>query len=550
MLEGILEHARVYGNGLGFSLKMEQLNLTFEIPLALVSPDELYQNAAVYLDLLKEDRRFERKSPRTNPRSLGEYFSMWANTVPDGGLVAIGIEDNGSISGCKSISQTELNEREQAGKAYCPDARYESKLVPVTNSKGESDFILLIRVQYRPDKVVYDSQGNAFVRIGDQKHQLSKEECRELEIDKGQIDYEQEPMVGVRYPEDFDLGRISQFAKSFRKSRGLSDSAKTDEQILAIRHLGSFSGPSTFVPNVACVLIFANDPSKHFPGCRARFRRFEGEHEQTGTSYNAVKDYWVEGPLPVIIERTAEILESQIREFSVLGKDGRFKPVSEYPHDAWFEALVNACVHRSYGMKNMHITVEMFYDRLVIESPGAFPPFVTPENIYDTQHARNPKLMDAMFYLGFVKFANEGTKRIREEMVGSNLPEPIFQQRDVAGGYSVRVTLRNDYKKRQMWIDSSVGAILGEDLSKTLSPEESRAINFVKMHGKINVSQFHSLVSATIKTWHTCRNILLKLEKKGILEYVHRTDIKRDPDAHFLLASAFRESKLPNGRPE
>jgi ATP-dependent DNA helicase RecG len=43
----------------------------------------------------------------------------------------------------------------------------------------------------------------------------------------------------------------------------------------------------------------------------------------------------------------------------------------------------------------MHITVDMFYDRLVIESPGAFPPFVTPENIY-TQHARNPKLMDVL----------------------------------------------------------------------------------------------------------------------------------------------------------
>jgi ATP-dependent DNA helicase RecG len=520
---------------------MEQLTLSFNVPLALISPDEIYQSASAYIELLKEDRRFERKSPRTSPRSLGEYFSMWANTVPDGGLIAIGVEDKGAISGCASLSQSELNEREQAGKTYCPDARNESKLVPATNAEGDPDFVLLIRVQYRPDKVVYDSQGNAFVRIGDQKHQLTKEECRELEIDKGQVDFEQEPILDVSYPDAFDLDRISQFARSFRKSRGLSDT-RTDEQILVLRHLGVIQG-GKFIPNVACVLIFAEDPGKNFPGCRVRFRRFEGEHEQTGANYNAVKDYWIEGPLPVLIERTAEILESQIREFSVLGKDGRFGPVPEYPHDAWFEAIVNACAHRSYGMKNMHITVEMFYDRLVIESPGAFPPFVTPENIYDTQHARNPKLMDAMLYLGFVKFANEGTKRIRSEMVASNLPEPLFQQRDVAGGYSVRVTLRNDYKKRQMWIDSSVGTILGEALSKTLSPEESRAINFVKMHGRINVSQFQTLVSATVKTWHTCRKILLGLEKKGILEYVHRTDIKRDPDAHFLLASAFRDIK-------
>ena len=522
-------------------LKDGQLSLRFDIPLALISPDEIYQNAEAYIELLKEDRRFERKSPKTSPRSLGEYFSMWANTLPDGGLIAVGIEDKGNIAGCKALSQTELNEREQSGKIYCPDARFSSKLVPVTNDCGDADFVLLIRVQYRPDKVVYDSQGHAWVRIGDQKHELTKQECRELENDKGEVDFEQEPLVDIPFPDAFDLNRISQFTRSFKKSRGLSYE-KSDEQILELRHLGKIEG-GTFVPNVACVLLFATDPSGKFPGCRVRFRRFEGEQEQTGANYNAVKDYWVEGNVPAIIERTAQILESQIREFSKLGPDGHFYAAPEYPHDAWFEAIVNACVHRSYGMRNMHITIEMFYDRLVIESPGAFPPFVTPENIYDTQHARNPKLMDAMLYLGFVKFANEGTKRIRDEMLAVNLPTPLFQQKEVAGGYSVRVTLRNNYKHREPWIDSDVSTILGDAISKTLSPEESRAINFIKQHGKINVSQLHDLVPSTVKTWHTCRKILIGLTEKGILEYRHRTDIPKDPKAHFVMAALFRNDK-------
>ena len=520
------------------NLDEDQLSFKFEIPLALISPTELYQNAEAYLELLKEDRRFERKSARTSPRSLGEYFSMWANTLPDGGLIAVGIEDKGAIQGCKGLSQAELNEREQAGKVYCPDARSSSKLVPVRNEDGENDFILLIKVEYRQDKLVYDSQGHAWVRIGDQKHALTKEECRELENDKGEVDFEQEPVISFPYPESFDLARVSQFAKGFRKSRGLSYE-KSDEQILELRHLGKTDG-GMFVPNVACVLLFAKDPSGKFPGCRIRVRRFEGEREQTGANYNAVKDYWIEGNLSDIIERTGLILDSQIREFSKLGPDGHFYAAPEYPHDAWFEAIVNACVHRSYGMRNMHTTIEMFYDRMVIESPGAFPPFITPENIYDTQHARNPKLMDAMVYLGFVKFANEGTKRIREEMLASNLPTPLFQQQDVAGGYSVRVTLRNNYKKRELWIDSDVSTILGEAVSKSLSPEESRAINFIKQHGQINVSQLHDLVSSTIKTWHTCKRILMRLTDKGILEYIHRTDIEKDSNAHFVLAPLFR----------
>src|SRR3954463_9662626 len=94
---------------------MEQLTLRFDLPLALISPDELYQNAPAYLDLLKEDRRFERKSPRTSTRSLGEYFSMWANTVPDGGLIAIGIEENGKIS-LIPVVEPARTERTRAGR--------------------------------------------------------------------------------------------------------------------------------------------------------------------------------------------------------------------------------------------------------------------------------------------------------------------------------------------------------------------------------------------------------------------------------------------------
>lgn len=65
------------------------------------------------------------------------------------------------------------------------------------------------------------------------------------------------------------------------------------------------------------------------------------------------------------------------------------------------------------GSKNMNIFVKMFDDKLVIESPGGFPPLVTPENIYDSHNPRNPTLMRAMFYMGLVKEHAEGTKRMR-----------------------------------------------------------------------------------------------------------------------------------------
>jgi hypothetical protein len=67
--------------------------------LPLLSPDEIYRHAdGPLLQNLREDRRIERKSCRVDRRVVGDYFSMWANTKPSGGLLAIGIENDGSLA--------------------------------------------------------------------------------------------------------------------------------------------------------------------------------------------------------------------------------------------------------------------------------------------------------------------------------------------------------------------------------------------------------------------------------------------------------------------
>ena len=50
---------------------------------------------------------------------------MWANTVPDGGLLVIGMEDHGKIHWMPQFELTiELNLREKVTLyTYCPDAR-------------------------------------------------------------------------------------------------------------------------------------------------------------------------------------------------------------------------------------------------------------------------------------------------------------------------------------------------------------------------------------------------------------------------------------------
>ncbi len=264
--------------------------------------------------------------------------------------------------------------------------------------------------------------------------------------------------------------------------------------------------------------------------------RFDGEIEGVGEKWNAVKDIFIDGgSVPKLIVETEKVLDAQIREFSRLGKDGIFYSVSEYPKAAWYEVVVNACVHRSYTQKNMVIFIKMFDDRIVIESPGGFPALVTPQNIYEMHQPRNPHFMNALFYLDFVKCANEGTRRIRDSMEQMKLPSPTFEQKEI-GASLVRVTLQNDIRHRKIWIDKDASAIVGAVISSRLNEHQRRVINFIAEHGEISVSQAQRLTSK--KTWDSASKMLKQLKLLGILDVKRNPALKdRDPGARYILSS-------------
>jgi ATP-dependent DNA helicase RecG len=393
---------------------------------------------------------------------------------------------------------------------------------------GSPDFLLLIRVYYRSDKLVETVRSDAFVRSGKSKRLLSADEKREIQINKGQIEHEKES-VALKYPEEFDDLLIRDFCEQYRSRRGLSAS-HTREHILCLNHLGLMRD-GKFVPNLACALLFAVDPRSIIPGARIRFLRFEGTEEKTGQQYNAVKDVFIDGPIPTVIQETENVIAGQMRDFTRLGKGGKFYTRPEYPQDAWLEAVVNACVHRSYNLRNMTIFAKMFDNRLVVESPGGFPPPVTPENIYETHNPRNPHLMNALFYFGRVKCAHEGTRRMRDEMIGADLPEPEFTQKEI-GTHQVHVILRNNIDARKEFVEAGALKLLGEAVYEELSQLEKQVINFIAEKGHINVSDANRLLQ---KDWQTARKILDGLATRDILARRSRTNKPRDPSARYVL---------------
>jgi len=503
----------------------------------LYNPDEVFRLAdESLLKKLLESCRIERKSASFSGDSLGEYICMWANTYPDGGVIIAGMSDNGEFEGCLKLSQDQVNKVESCYHVNCPDARVQTRQVKVGNKNGELDFVILTRVHYNNSTIVKTTKGKVFKRVSDKCVQLDSAEIRELEADKGFLSFEKQDVINLEYPDAFKQHEISKFADLARVAMRYAERLSEDE-VLELRHLGRLKN-GKFIPNYACVLLFAKDPRGVIPGCRIHFKRFEDIRERTGKEYNPVKDELIEGTIAELIQTISDTLESQLRVYRPLNSSGKFFPIAEYPKEAWTEAIVNACVHRSYGngMKNIPIYVKMFDDRLEVESPGPFPPQVTPANIYYTHNPRNPHLMDALRLLEFTRMSKEGCQRIKDTMLEMSLPEPIFEQ-DNRNNIVVRVTLKNRVNQRRVWIDHYVTRIVSDALAAMLTEDEKQIINWTAEHPRISISDASRLIKST---WHTAQRILIGLARKRILQYVRFQPFvtnQRDAKAYFRITS-------------
>ena len=356
-------------------MEQEQLELIFNAPLPglphLWTPDDIFNSCnEETLRTFGEDARIERNLATICQKSLAEYASMWSNSQPFGGLMFLCIANDGSFKGCKNVEQSHINDL-YAVRALCPDARFEFKRVSIKNGADEDDFIEVMRIYYREDKLVETTSGEAFIREGDRKRRLTEEEKREIRLNKGELDVESERTT-LKFPGDFNNDLLRQYRNEYIAKRQLSD-RYTTEDILHLSKLGKRTVHG-FEPNLSCALLFAVDPREVLPGAYIRVLRYDGVEEQFGRKLNIIAEGLFDGPLPLQITDAAEFVNSQIRNFTRLGRDRKFVTNPEFPQEVWLEAVVNAVLHRSYNLKNMNIFVKMFKDKLVVESPGAFLP--------------------------------------------------------------------------------------------------------------------------------------------------------------------------------
>jgi ATP-dependent DNA helicase RecG len=390
---------------------------TRDVGLALTLPPG---DVGAALLAIPEDQWYDRKSVAGAPHALARHLIALANA--DGGTIVIGLSE-GRVQGTDGLAD-HRNELMQAHVQYCqPPVPARHQLVPCINTEGGTDHLLVIDV--RPGNTVYsNTRDEVFLRIGDESRRLSYAQRQELLFDRGQGSYESR-LVDRATLDEIDHNLLDAYASAL----GAPDALR----LLNARGLAEDSRPT-----VAGLLLFGQHPQRHLPEAFIRVVRYRGRQRGTGARQELVSDERVDGPVPYQLERARAIIRAEQPMRRALSERGVFADMPLVPEDAWLEGLVNATVHRSYSLAGDHIRVEIFSDRMQIESPGRFPGlFNASDPLKAPRYARNPRIARVCADQNFGQELGEGIRRMFDEMRLAGLADPLYEQTQG----SVRLTL-------------------------------------------------------------------------------------------------------------
>lgn len=364
---------------------------------------------------------FDRKSVKIDTKALAIPIIAMANA--DGGTIAIGVEDDGTLSGILGY-QAHVNELLRVSFDYCvPSVKVTPEYVDVIDSKGQQNKIILLHIPQ--SMLVHANQADeVFYRVGDKSKKLNFEQRMQLLYAKGEHYYEDAPVLNTGIS-DINVEIVEDYLRQSGYSKGAGRFLR--ENGFLLEH-SDMDGRTSEVLTGAAVLLFGNNPQRYFQRARVRVIRYDGLEERFGREMNVVKDVIFTGAIKELTDKAISFVSTQIKEHSFLGKDGLFQTVPQYPEFCWKELIVNAICHRDYSILGTDIQVKLFDDHMTVESPGVLPGLVRPNNIREIHFSRNPKIAEYMHAYKFVKEFGEGVDRMYRELEQAGNPEPSFKQ--------------------------------------------------------------------------------------------------------------------------
>ncbi|MDE2975764.1 MAG: putative DNA binding domain-containing protein [Gemmatimonadota bacterium] len=358
---------------------------------------------------------------------IADAVAAFANA--DGGLLLVGVDDDGTATGHRYPDHVvddlfAVPDRRLTPAVDCRTARLSL----------DCHEILAFQVPIASEAVMID--GNSFpYRVGARIIREPQEIINQRKQAYRLVGYEQRfsPEATV---DDLDLA----LAESFLKETPVGDRPVLD----ALDYYGliEMDVRDWRVTNAA-LLLFARRPALRWhPRAGLRVFRVAGTEIRYGRRRNVTQIGRADPPLALAVHEIVELARHQVRRSEKL-VGLHFEDITEYPHFAWQESLVNAIAHRDYEVQGRETEIWFFEDRLEVSSPGELLPPVTVDTLREGHRAhvtRNPMLVRVLADTEIMRDEGEGIVRVFREMANSFLREPEMTS---ANGLFT-ITLRNE----------------------------------------------------------------------------------------------------------
>lgn len=339
-----------------------------------------------------------------------------------GGTVYMGVEDDGTVTGCNRYDTQKIME-----SIY--DRTRPALFTEIEVIHYEGKDVLAIKVE-RDGTTYATSDGRCLKRLGKNSKPYYPDEMSNKYASIQSPDFSGQ-ILADSVVEDINVLEIYNLKEKL-KMRDPKSSLSELEDMSFLRDLGLIKEDEGVDRLTIAGLLFVGKETainRLLPQAEVIYLHYSIDNMEEYDSRLDLKQ-----PIISVIDRLTEKIQNTNKIVNI--QVGLFRlEVEDFSEKVFQEALLNALSHRDY-LNMGAVYVKHYPDRIVIENPGAFPEGVNEKNIITHPSTpRNKLIAETLQRLKYVQRTGQGVDIIFREMISSGKPYPQYHV------YSEAVTL-------------------------------------------------------------------------------------------------------------
>jgi ATP-dependent DNA helicase RecG len=288
------------------------------------------------------------------------------------------------------------------------------------------------------------------------------------------------------------------------------------------------------VPTNAGILLFGKHPEKFHPDARFRGVRFEGVDRDTTTLDQAD----LRGvPLVRAIDEITHFIRKNTGTAQVLESGSRrHRDIPHYDEGILREVLHNAVAHADYSIEGAHLNVQIFSDKITIDSPGKWLSGMSERQLRaGISRTRNRAIVRIMDELNMIELRGSIFAKAQTAERERGYPVPTWSD----PGLLVRVTIPIHPAAAGTKTGGAEATATGGGTGRTRRNRKPEVLGFLA--GQESASA-QAVADAVGVTRRRAQQLLNELLKAG---HVDATGETTSPDRAWYITEAGRRARGP-----